>query len=79
MTVKAIMPVRFMNPVEPLGSTYTLPTATRNQDTGGPEKPALWSGAVSGLIGTQAALSLRPVDVDSSAQPRTRATTPSGR
>jgi hypothetical protein len=32
--VMATKPVRFMNPVEPLGSTYTQPTAMRNQDTG---------------------------------------------
>ena len=71
MTVKALTPVRFMNPVEPLGPK---PTDTRTTETGG-QQLALWSGAVSGLIGE----SLRPGDVDSSTLPRTRATTRSPR
>lgn len=71
MTVKAIMPVRFMNPVEPLPHEGT---AMRTTDTGG-QQLALWSGAVTGLIGS----SLQPGDVDSSQQRRTPATTPSSR
>ena len=73
MTVKAIMPVRFMNPVEPLGHK---PTAMRNQDTGEFEQLALWSGAVSGLIGSHDGVDLRPGDVDSLNTRRTPATTP---
>lgn len=72
MTVKAIMPVRLLNPVEPLGHK---PTAMRTTETGEPQQLALWSGAVTGLIGE----SLRPGDVDSSKLRRTPATTPSSR
>ena len=72
MTVKAIMPVRILNPVEPLGR---VPTAMRTTDTGEPQQLALWSDAVSRSIGD----SHRPGDVDSSNQPRTPATTPSSR
>ncbi|WP_307885925.1 RNA-directed DNA polymerase [Variovorax boronicumulans] len=71
MTVKAIMPVRFMNPVKPLGHK---PTAMRTTDTG-EQQLDLWSGAVPEPIGA----SLRPGDVDSSTSRRTRATTPSSR
>ena len=71
MTVKALTPVRMMNPVEPLGST---PTDRRITETGG-QQLALWSGAVSEPIGE----SLRPGDVDSSTSPRTPATTRSSR
>lgn len=71
MTVKAIMSVRLLNPVEPLPHKGT---AMRTTETGG-QQLALWSGAVTGLIGA----SLRPGDVDSSAPRRTRATTPSSR
>lgn len=70
--VMANKPVRFMNPVEPLGHK---PTAMRTTETGEPQQLALWSGAVTGLIGE----SLRPGDVDSSNTRRTRATTPSSR
>lgn len=75
MTVKAIMPVRLLNPVEPLPHKGT---AMRTTETGG-QQLALWSGAVIGLIGTQSDLNLRPSDVDSSTPRRTRATTPSSR
>jgi RNA-directed DNA polymerase len=73
MTGKPIMPVRFMNPVEPLGQH---PTAMRTTDTGGHDQLALWSGAVSGPIGDQGNLDLWSGDVDSSATRRTPATTP---
>lgn len=71
MTVKAIMPVRLLNLVEPLGHK---PTAMRTTETGG-QQLALWSGAVTGLISEN----FRPGDIDSSAHRRTRATTPSSR
>lgn len=73
MTVKAIMPVRLLNPVEPLAHQAT---AMRNQDTGEPQQLALWSGAVSEPIGP---ISLGLGDVDSSNTRRTPATTPSSR
>lgn len=72
MTVKAIMPVRLLNPVEPLAHQAT---AMRNQDTGEPQQLALWSGAVSEPIGQRLGLG----DVDSSNTRRTPATTPSSR
>ena len=72
MTVKAIMPVRLLNPVKPLGHK---PTVMRTTETGEPQQLDLWSGAVSELIGA----SLRPGDVDSLKQRRTPATTPSSR
>lgn len=75
MTVKAIMPVSLLNPVEPLPHQGT---ARRTTETGG-QQLALWSGAVTGLIGTQSNLDLRPGDVDSSTPRRTRVTTPSSR
>ena len=76
MTVKAIMPVRLMNPVGPLQpSLFDDCTAMRTTETGEPQQLALWSGAVSGPIGA----SLEPGDVDSPNEPRTAATTPSFR
>jgi len=72
--VMATKPVRFMNPVEPLGHK---PTAMRNQDTGEFEQLALWSGTVSGPIGSHDGVDLRPGDVDSLNIRRTPATTPS--
>lgn len=72
MTVKAIMPVRLLNPVEPLGHK---PTAMRTTETGEPKQLALWSGAVTGLISE----SFRTGDVDSSNNRMTPATTPSSR
>jgi RNA-directed DNA polymerase len=72
MTVKAIMPVRLLNPVEPLGHK---PTAMRTTETGEPHQLAFWSGAVTELISE----SFRPGDVDSSKLRRAPATTPSSR
>ncbi len=71
MRVKAIMPERVLNPVEPLGHK---PTAMRTTETFALQGE-LWSDAVAPLIGE----SLRSGDVDSSTQRRTTATTPSPR
>lgn len=75
MTVKAIMPERVLNPVEPLGPGHApQPTAKRATDTTA-QQGELWSDAVFPVIGA----SLRRGDVDSSTQRRTPATTPSSR
>lgn len=77
MTVKAAMPVRFMNLVEPLGARMPGPTARRTTDTTARHTSAARSGAVTPLIGR--ASRLRPGDVDRSTLRSTRATTPGAR
>jgi len=67
MTVKAIMPARFLNLVSPLAHE-----ATDRRTTDTHEQLSLWSGAVSQPIGD----SLRPGDVDSEHRRRTRPTGP---
>ena len=71
MTVKAIMPERVLNPVEPLAQKATAMRTTETDARQG----VLWSDAVSQPIGN----SLRLGDVDSPTQRRTPATTPSSR
>ena len=71
MTVKAIMPERVLNPVEPLGHKPTAMRATETFALQG----ELWSDAVSPLIGE----SLRSGDMDSPTKRRTPRTTPSPR
>ena len=79
MTVKALMPVRSLNLVAPLGESPTDRHTTDTEDCG-----PVWSGAVSPLIGA----SLRRGDVESANTPQagrstrtsttaTRTTTPS--
>lgn len=75
MTAKAIMPVRFMNLVGPLGAADDCsPTARRITDTARQHRRST-SRAVSPLIGA----SLRQGDVDSPMPRSTRATTPGAR
>ena len=74
MTVKAIMPVRHLNLVVPLGHK---PTAMRITETAAPAQA--WSGAVTPLIGNHPGMSLRRGDVDSTPRRSTRPTTPGTR